>query len=423
MPTRVFTSERLSASGAPRPRADPGRVPSADHGAHSLPPGYPGLRTIPAEEGGHASITKSQGGAGRLERAYVRHEYAVIYIVAGTSYTLISMHAKVLLNWIVGPLWPVAFMWWRTDRRAPRDGLEGAAAMSWAAHQFEYYALRVTCHSAGWARSASSPSWSAIRRATSSARSGRTASRSAARTTDPKSRRSGTAAGRGSADALAAVGLRRCWITYLLTRNRAWTLGVGLGAAAHALTDISDSVGTMLAFPFNTQTFSYRCVGVCGDDRRRQVPRRCGVLQQLGLRDGRLWFVIALTGWRCLTHAYWKRTRGGRPSGVGMARPAPAGASPGDAVPVVVHLRAVPAHRLDVVGPRHRGLRVGLHVGWAELDPPGPAVPSRARGGGGCLGCCWWSCTSPYGAAPAPWPGAERLRRRASAAQSRRPSL
>jgi hypothetical protein len=58
------------------------------------------------------SITRPAAGVGRIERAYVRHEYAVIYIVAGTSYTLISMHAKVLLNWIVGPLWPVAFMWW-----------------------------------------------------------------------------------------------------------------------------------------------------------------------------------------------------------------------------------------------------------------------------------------------------------------------
>jgi hypothetical protein len=46
-----------------------------------------------------------------LHRFYVRHEYAVVYAVAGTSYVLVGMHVKVLLNWIVGPLWPVAFMW------------------------------------------------------------------------------------------------------------------------------------------------------------------------------------------------------------------------------------------------------------------------------------------------------------------------
>ena len=46
-----------------------------------------------------------------LHRFYVRHEYTVVYAVAGASYVLIGMHVKVLLNWIVGPLWPVAFVW------------------------------------------------------------------------------------------------------------------------------------------------------------------------------------------------------------------------------------------------------------------------------------------------------------------------
>ena len=42
----------------------------------------------------------------------MRHEYAVVYIVAGTSYTLVALHHKVLLNWLIGPLWPVLSMWW-----------------------------------------------------------------------------------------------------------------------------------------------------------------------------------------------------------------------------------------------------------------------------------------------------------------------
>ncbi len=49
---------------------------------------------------------------GRAERFYLRHEYAVIYAVAGVSYTVVGMHAKMLLNWIVGPLWPIVCMWW-----------------------------------------------------------------------------------------------------------------------------------------------------------------------------------------------------------------------------------------------------------------------------------------------------------------------
>lgn len=51
-----------------------------------------------------------RGGRGR--DFYLRHEYAVVYVVAGLSYILIGMNAKVILNWIVGPLWPVVFMWW-----------------------------------------------------------------------------------------------------------------------------------------------------------------------------------------------------------------------------------------------------------------------------------------------------------------------
>ncbi len=41
----------------------------------------------------------------------MRHEYGVVYAVAAISYTFIGLHFKVLLNWIVGPLWPIVFMW------------------------------------------------------------------------------------------------------------------------------------------------------------------------------------------------------------------------------------------------------------------------------------------------------------------------
>ena len=54
----------------------------------------------------------SSDRSGRLERTYVRHEYAVVYAVAAVSYTLLGLNFKWLLNWIVGPLWPVVFMWW-----------------------------------------------------------------------------------------------------------------------------------------------------------------------------------------------------------------------------------------------------------------------------------------------------------------------
>ena len=48
---------------------------------------------------------------GRAARWYLHHEYAVIYVVSGTVYVLVGMRATVVLNWIVGPLWPVACIW------------------------------------------------------------------------------------------------------------------------------------------------------------------------------------------------------------------------------------------------------------------------------------------------------------------------
>ena len=41
----------------------------------------------------------------------MRHEYGVVYAVAAISYTAVGLHFKWLLNWIVGPLWPIVFIW------------------------------------------------------------------------------------------------------------------------------------------------------------------------------------------------------------------------------------------------------------------------------------------------------------------------
>ncbi len=45
-------------------------------------------------------------------------------------------------------------------------------------------------------------------------------------------------------------------LIYLFTKSRGWSAGVLLGMAAHSITDINDTVGTMLAFPFSTENFS-----------------------------------------------------------------------------------------------------------------------------------------------------------------------
>ncbi len=94
-------------------------------------------------------------------------------------------------------------------------------------------------------------------------------------------------------------------IVYLATRSRPWTIGVLLGAGIHVLTDVGDSVGTMLAFPFSTQTFSVGAwaYGVTPAGRNLDAA---AYYSSLGFVMDVAWLVLALTGWRCLTREYWR---------------------------------------------------------------------------------------------------------------------
>lgn len=92
---------------------------------------------------------------------------------------------------------------------------------------------------------------------------------------------------------------------YLFTRSRPWTIGVLLGAAIHVMTDIGDSVGTMLAFPLTTQTFSINAwtYGITTGGRDLDAA---AYFSSLGFGMDVLWLGLALTKWRCLTRNYWR---------------------------------------------------------------------------------------------------------------------
>lgn len=97
------------------------------------------------------------------------------------------------------------------------------------------------------------------------------------------------------------------FLTWLLTRrNRAWTLGVFLGAAAHAMTDITDSVGTMLAFPFSTRNFSVGAWAYAATPFGGKYFDGMAYYSSWGLIMDTVWLVLALIGWRCLTTEYWR---------------------------------------------------------------------------------------------------------------------
>jgi hypothetical protein len=46
-----------------------------------------------------------------MRERYLRHEIVVITAVSSVIYVAVGMYVRVLLNWIVGPLWPIACVW------------------------------------------------------------------------------------------------------------------------------------------------------------------------------------------------------------------------------------------------------------------------------------------------------------------------
>jgi hypothetical protein len=42
---------------------------------------------------------------------YTRRFELVLYVLAGVSYVVLGVYVKFLLNWIVGPLWLLAWIW------------------------------------------------------------------------------------------------------------------------------------------------------------------------------------------------------------------------------------------------------------------------------------------------------------------------
>ena len=42
---------------------------------------------------------------------YTRRFELALYVLAGVTYVVLGMYQKFLLNWIIGPIWLVAWIW------------------------------------------------------------------------------------------------------------------------------------------------------------------------------------------------------------------------------------------------------------------------------------------------------------------------
>ncbi|MEM8747233.1 MAG: metal-dependent hydrolase [Actinomycetota bacterium] len=91
-------------------------------------------------------------------------------------------------------------------------------------------------------------------------------------------------------------------------KNRAFTIGYLLGYAAHALTDINDSVGTMLLFPLTTLNFTSETWAYAATIEGGKYLDAAAYYSSLGLVMDLFWLVVVLVGWRVLTREHW-RTR------------------------------------------------------------------------------------------------------------------
>lgn len=94
-------------------------------------------------------------------------------------------------------------------------------------------------------------------------------------------------------------------LVWWFTRSRGWTAGLLLGMAAHSITDINDSVGTMLAFPFSTENFSIGTWAYAATPGGKYLDARA-YFSSLGLVMDALWLGILLLTPKVLSERWWR---------------------------------------------------------------------------------------------------------------------
>ena len=95
-------------------------------------------------------------------------------------------------------------------------------------------------------------------------------------------------------------------IALAVTRKRIWAFSLVVGQWAHALTDIGDTVGTMLLFPFSTDLVAVGAWAYAGQTGR--LTDAGAYFSGLGFVWDGIFVVWALLSWRVLTRAYFRDT-------------------------------------------------------------------------------------------------------------------
>jgi hypothetical protein len=103
-----------------------------------------------------------------------------------------------------------------------------------------------------------------------------------------------------------AFGVAVAALILLLTRSRAWSLSFLIGHWLHAITDAGDTIGSMLFFPFSTETIGIGAWAYAGQVGR--MLDAAAYFSGLGFAFEGIWVVYGLLSWRILTREYFRET-------------------------------------------------------------------------------------------------------------------
>ena len=94
-------------------------------------------------------------------------------------------------------------------------------------------------------------------------------------------------------------------LVFALTRRGVWAFSLGLGLVAHAVTDILDTNGTMLLFPFSTERISLGAWAYAAEEGKHVDG--FAYYSSLGLVADLAALALALLSWRVLKQDYFER--------------------------------------------------------------------------------------------------------------------
>jgi membrane-bound metal-dependent hydrolase YbcI (DUF457 family) len=103
-----------------------------------------------------------------------------------------------------------------------------------------------------------------------------------------------------------AFGVLIALVVLWRTKNRGWALGLLIGVWAHVFTDMFDSVGTMLFFPFTTQHYSTGMWAYAAQAGR--YGDAAAYYSSLGGVWDTFWLIMALTGYRVFSRDFFFST-------------------------------------------------------------------------------------------------------------------